>query len=72
VTLKLDSLARAISEAAPQVSGREAALGMQLLLPPEHAAAFIADARSRFAEWRIAMEDPTLRHVTQEDETFLR
>ena len=72
VTLKLDSLARAISEAAPSVSGTGTAPGMQLLLPPERAAAFIADARSRFTEWRIAMEDPTLRHVMQEDETFLR
>jgi FAD/FMN-containing dehydrogenase len=72
VTLKLDSLARAISEAAPRVSGRETAPGMQLLLPPERAADFLADARSRFAEWRIAMEDPALRHVMQEDETFLR
>jgi len=60
VTLKLDSLARAISEAAPNVSGEGAAPGMRLLLPPEHAAAFIAAARSRFMEWRIAMEDPTL------------
>lgn len=72
VTLRLDSLARAISEAAPNVSGKATAPGMQLLLPPERAAAFIADARSRFADWRIAMEDPTLRHVMQEDETFLR
>jgi hypothetical protein len=45
---------------------------MRLLLPPERAAAFIADARSRFTEWRIAMGDPTLRHVMHEDETFLR
>jgi len=45
---------------------------MRLLLPPERAAAFIAEARSRFTEWRIAMENPTLRHVMQEDETFLR
>jgi FAD/FMN-containing dehydrogenase len=72
VTLKLDSLARAISEAAPNVSGEGAAPSMRLLLPPEHAAAFIADARSRFTEWRIAMGDPTLRPVMQEDETFLR
>jgi len=72
VTLKLDSLARAISEAAPSGSGNGTAPGMRLLLPPEHAVAFIADARSRFTEWRIAMEDPTLRLVMQEDETFLR
>src|SRR5204862_381424 len=72
VTLKLDSLARAISEAAPSVSGTGTAPGMRLLLPPERAAAFIADARSRFTEWRIAMQDPTLRHVMQEEETFLR
>src|SRR6266566_1980972 len=72
VTLKLDSLARAISEAAPSVSGTGTAPGMRLLLPPERAAAFIAEARSRFTEWRIAMEDPALRHVMQEDETFLR
>src|SRR3981081_695651 len=70
VTLKLDSLARALSEAAPNVSGEGAAPGMRLLLPPEHAAAFIADARSRFTEWRIAMEGPPLSHVLQEEENI--
>src|SRR2546422_11642656 len=40
VTLKLDSLARAISEAAPSVSRTGTAPGKQLLLPPERAGGF--------------------------------
>ncbi|HXM82912.1 MAG TPA: FAD-binding protein [Burkholderiales bacterium] len=70
VTLKLDSLARAVIEAARSVPGSGS--GMQLLLPPERVQAFVADAQARFTEWRIAMQDPTVRHVLQEDETFLR
>src|SRR3989441_8320361 len=44
VTLRLGSLSRAISAAAPNVSRKGTAPGMQLLLPPEHAHALIAHA----------------------------
>lgn len=77
VTLRLESLARALSEAqAPRVeakggSGRPART-LQLLVPPQNVEAFLASARERCAEWRIPIENLQLRRTRQETETFLR
>lgn len=77
VTLRLESLARALNEAqTPQVSheasaGRPARM-LQLLVPPQKLEAFLASARERCAEWRIPIECTQLRRTRQEAETFLR
>jgi hypothetical protein len=77
VTLRLESLARTVSEAAPveklvfacsDVPTRK----LQLLVPPERLEALISEARSRCAEWRMPVQSIEIRYIRQEDETFLR
>jgi FAD/FMN-containing dehydrogenase len=77
VTLRLASLARAVSEAErPEtlVPTQAAAPARKLLLlvSPEHAEAFIGDLRERCAQWRIPVESLEVRPIRQEDETYLR
>lgn len=70
VTLRIDSLARAVDEAAslPDTPGG----ALRLLLPPGAVARFLADARQRCAEWRVPIEAEAVRHTRPEEETFLR
>ena len=78
VTLRIDSLARAVSEAAAvQTLFREKDDGtvkrsLRLLVPPEQAPALLEDARERCAEWRIPLSCAELRPIRPERETFLR
>lgn len=70
ITLRIDSLARAVDEAA---SLPEAAVGaLRLLLPPASVERFLAAARRRCADWRMPIEAEAIRHTLAEEETFLR
>lgn len=77
VTLRLESLARAAMDraqpAALDVPGAEgAARPAHFLVPPESCDAFLAEARSRCDEWRVAIHAVAARRVRSEDETLLR
>lgn len=77
VTLRIDSLARAVEEATrPQHivlrPGREVAQPLELLLPPERLEGFIEEADARCRDWRIGLHSIELRRTAAEDETFLR
>lgn len=72
VTLRIESLARAISESDPAprtAAGRDA---LRLLLPPERVAGFLAAARARCADWRVAIDAEEVRQTRCEHDTFLR
>ena len=85
VTLRLDSLERALAEAqaptpvvaqaptpvvAPSRAG--AARKLVLLVPEARTEALIAGCRERCAEWRIELASVIVRRVRAEQETFLR
>jgi hypothetical protein len=77
VTLRLESLARAAADAMPCVMlGLPAVAGdtrtLQLLLPPPALEPFLAEARARCAEWRVAIEGAEVRRTLAEEETVLR
>lgn len=77
VTLRLESLARALNEAespdvCPGARGGRPARVLHLLVPPPKLEAFLADARGRCTEWRVPIESLQLRRTRQEAETFLR
>lgn len=77
VTLGIGSLARALNEAtaAEELSPRQAqgpSRALRLLLPPEKVDGFLADARSRCAEWRMPLAGARLRRTTEESDTYLR
>lgn len=70
VTLRIESLARAVSES---VSPPQAASGaLRLLVPPEALPKFFAAARARCDEWRVSIEAEEVRRTLPEEETFLR
>jgi len=73
-TLRVESLARAVSEAEPAAMAPAAALAnsLQLLVPPEQADALVQEARSCCKDWRVPMKGVELRRVRHEDETVLR
>ena len=72
ITLRLESLERAVreSETAPPAAGGKRVL--QVLVPPEDLAAYLDKARSCAAEWRVAIEEIEVRYVREDAETFLR
>jgi len=72
VTLDVGSLSRAVNEAAvlPETQARSNPL--RLLVPPDKLDAFLADARSRCDEWRMALAGVEVRNTLQENDTFLR
>jgi hypothetical protein len=76
VTLRLESLARCAADATPaetlRIGPRGATRALKLLVPPGSLAAFIAEARARCDEWRIAIESVEVSRTLGEDETFLR
>jgi hypothetical protein len=69
-TLRIESLARAVSEAQPVEAPAKASL--QLFVPPEELDAFLAEIASRCREWRVAFEAMAARRIRPEDETLLR
>jgi hypothetical protein len=77
VTLDIGSLSRAVNAAAdPEVlcSEQSARQGraLRLLVPPDKLDAFLAEARSRCSEWRMALAHIEVRRTLQEDDSFLR
>lgn len=75
ITLRLESLARAVSEAQPLetlVGGNPTRRELQLLVPPQQVEAFLADAKQRCEQWRIGVKNLAVRRIRQEEETFLR
>lgn len=77
VTLRLESLARALNETeSPEVSPGARSGGptrmLHLLVPPAKVEAFLGDARGRCTEWRVPIETLQLRRTRKEAETFLR
>ena len=75
-TLRLESLARALSQAEPVETLPRPETGaatrkLQLLVPPGDVEAFLRESRERCAEWRIPLESVRVRHIRQEEETFL-
>jgi FAD/FMN-containing dehydrogenase len=76
VTLRIESLARAVAEAqAPRVlidNASPLARTLALLVPPGNTEALIQGCRSRCAEWRVALESLQVRRTRADEETFLR
>jgi len=76
VTLRIESLARAIAEAQapdPHLEPRAAtARGLALLVPPARLAALVGACREHCAEWRLELEGLAVRRVRADEETFLR
>jgi hypothetical protein len=76
VTLRVESLLRAARTPQPgatlQLAGDGApARPLDLLIPPEHAEHFLAEARSRCDGWRVGLQGIDVRRTLPEDETFL-
>jgi hypothetical protein len=75
VTLDIGSLSRAVNNAAePEIRMEPGVQGhpLRLLLPPDKLQAFLADARARCEEWRIALAGVEVRNTAQENDSFLR
>ncbi|HEX2566529.1 MAG TPA: FAD-binding protein [Burkholderiales bacterium] len=77
VTLSLESLARAASDAAPPAvlslpAGEAATRTLHALVPPHATEPFLAEVRARCAEWRVAIEGIEVRRTLAEEETVLR
>ena len=73
ITLRVDSLVRAVNDAVPaEAPASTDKPSLQLLIPPEAVETFLQAARSRCDEWRIAIESAKQRDTLPEDETFLR
>jgi hypothetical protein len=76
VTLRVESLLRA-ARAPQQVAAFElpsdgvTTRALDLLIPPERAETFLADARTRCASWRVGLHGVVVRRTLPEDETFL-
>lgn len=70
VTLRIESLTRAVSEAEPAEA--LAAGSLQLFVPPQHLDGFLSEIRARCREWRVALEGVASRRIRREDETVLR
>jgi FAD/FMN-containing dehydrogenase len=75
VNLRIDSLARAVDEAAtseapvaPAIPSRT----LHLLVPPDALERFMANAQDSCDEWRIRVQGVDVRLTQPEEETFLR
>ena len=76
ITLRIESLARAIAEAVPVETVTLDATGeptrpLQLFLPPEELAGFLEQARAQCADWRTAISSAEVRRTLPKDETIL-
>jgi len=77
VTLRLESFARAAIDVAPPAAlalpcAEGAARPAHFLVPPESCDPFLAEARARCAEWRVAIQAAQARRTLPEEETLLR
>jgi hypothetical protein len=76
ITLRVESLVRAIAESAPVEilaldATSETTRPLQLFVPPQELASFIEDARARCADWRVAIGTAEVRRTLPEEETIL-
>ena len=76
ITLRIESLARAISESAPVETLSFDATGgpmrpLQLLLPPQELAGFLEEARERCTDWHTVFGSADVRRTLPEEETVL-
>jgi hypothetical protein len=74
VTLDIGSLSRAVNDAAstPVASSAKSGSPLHLLVPPETLDEFLAGARARCAEWRLALRGVDVRRTREEKDSFLR
>lgn len=73
ITLRMESLARAVSEGTfPENQAHEQARRLQLLVPPDALAAFESEARRICGEWRVEVLHLDVRRTLAESESFLR
>jgi FAD/FMN-containing dehydrogenase len=75
VNLRIDSLARAVTEAAPSepaVSQSPPARTLHVLIPPEALERFMANAQASCEAWRIDLGGVDVRLTQPEEDTFLR
>lgn len=76
VTLRIESLARAVAEARePRIligTLTTPARKLVLLAPPAKSDALILSCRERCATWRIGLESLEVRRIRADEETFLR
>lgn len=77
VTLRIESLLRAVTEAEPlQALERKAAAPpsgrLRLLVPPENLDSLLQEVRALCREWRMSVEAMEARRIRREEETYLR
>jgi FAD/FMN-containing dehydrogenase len=76
VTLRLESLARAIAEARlPETrlaAAAPAARSLLLLVPPEELETLLGKCAEHCTEWRVALQSLRVRRIAADRETFLR
>ncbi len=72
VTLRIESLARAVSDGAAAPPPPTPGDALRVLVPPPALARFLAAARERCGDWRVGIEAEAVRTTRGEQETFLR
>jgi hypothetical protein len=72
VTLRIESLARAVSDGAAAPPPPMPGDALRVLVPPPALARFLAAARERCGDWRVGIEAEAVRTTHGEEETFLR
>jgi len=77
VTLRVDSMRKALEEAAPVdrvvlANGSSVGAAIQLLVPPDQLAQCLEGVKECCEGWRFALESIEARQVSAEEETFLR
>lgn len=72
VTLRIESLARAVSDGAAAPPPPMPGDALRVLVPPPALARFLAAARERCGDWRVGIEAEAVRTTRGEEETFLR
>jgi FAD/FMN-containing dehydrogenase len=77
VTLRIESLSRAVEKAAPVQRmrlhpGQRGSRPLELLLPPERLERFIAETDACCSDWRIPLRGTEVRHTAAEEDSFLR
>jgi hypothetical protein len=72
-TMRVNSLLRSADETIKaEPPAPASADAFQLLIPPEAIEKFLAEARARCEEWRVAIEGIVTRRVLPEADSFLR
>ena len=77
ITLRIDSLIRAVDHAAPPQrlvlnAGRRMPRSLELLLPPDRLERFIGDTEALCCDWRLPLTYAEVRRTSPESDSFLR